>query len=315
MRVGLIINRRSRRNRLKPWAGAALTDPRLSVAVLDDFGELPQAVSQMLRQDLAVLAISGGDGTVQAVLTELGNAGALAERPLLAVLPGGTTNMTAADVGLRGRPEQAVSRLLSRAGTPELLQASVTRHVIRVDYRSDAKPLYGMFFGTAGICRAIAFCRDTAEAVGITAGPASVFTLAGILGRRLLRRGGEDDIIHADPMTVRFDDGPLQAGNRLLAMATTLDRLVLRSLPYWGEGEGALRYTEVIGVPPRLLRAVYPFLYGRGRGLAANDYRSRTADRIAFEMTCPFTLDGELYDPVPGVPVELSRGGLVRFVR
>ena len=315
MRVGLIINRRSRRNRSKSWPAAALADPRLSVAALDEFGELPDAVSRMMQQDVGVLAISGGDGTIQAVLTELGNAGALAKPPVLAVLAGGTTNMIAGDVGLRGRPEQALARLLSLAGTPELLRASVPRHVICVDYRPDGRPLYGLFFGTAGICRAIVFCRDTAEAAGITAGPASVFTLAGIFGRRLLRRGGQDDIIRGDPMTVRFDGGPPQPGSRLLALVTTLDRLVLRSRPYWGRGEGALRYTEVMNVPPRLLRAVYPFLYRGGRGLPCSDYRSRTADRIAFEMTCPFTLDGELYEPAPGVPVELSRAGLVRFVR
>jgi hypothetical protein len=32
-------------------------------------------------------------------------------------------------------------------------------------------------------------------------------------------------------------------------------------------------------------------------------------------MTCPYTLDGELFTPVAGAPVALSDGGEVQFVR
>ncbi len=78
---------------------------------------------------------------------------------------------------------------------------------------------------------------------------------------------------------------------------------------------GGLRYTAIAHPAAGLLRAAYPLLYGRGeRRLPSGDYVSRNADEISIEMTCPFTVDGELYDPVPGVPVSLKAGQRVRFL-
>ena len=332
MELGVLINPRSRRNKsgFADMRALLAAHPRVRHACVGEIEALPEALRAMAEQGVDLLAVSGGDGTVQAVLSALQNDRAFATPPTLAILAGGTTNMIADDVGLPGRPEPALKRLIARLDDPMLDDPmlddpalrdptlgglAVERGVIRVEYRPDAAPLCGMFFGTAAICRAILFCRRTAEAVGLTAAAASAATLAGLLGRRLLGRGG-DDILRGDDMTVRFDGGPPQPGSRLLALVTTLDRLILRSRPFWGPGAGALRYSEVAYPPSRLLRAVYPFLYGGAqRLLPSGDYRSLAADRIAFEMSCPFTLDGELYDPAPGVPVVLTDGGRMRFLR
>ena len=45
-----------------------------------------------------VLVINGGDGTVQAALTELYNGGHFGDRPPVAVLPSGKTNLIALDL-------------------------------------------------------------------------------------------------------------------------------------------------------------------------------------------------------------------------
>ena len=322
MKLGVLINPRSRRNKsgFADMRALLAAHPGVPHASVGEIEALPEALRAMAEAGVDLLAVSGGDGTVQAVLSALQNDRAFTAMPTLAILAGGTTNMIADDVGLPGRPEPALKRLIARLEDPALGASglgglAVERGVIRVEYRPDAAPLCGMFFGTAAICRAILFCRRTAEAVGLTAAAASAATLAGLLGRRLLGRGG-DDILRGDDMTVRFDGGPPQPGSRLLALATTLDRLILRSRPFWGTDAGALRYSEVAYPPSRLLRAVYPFLYGGAqRLLPSGDYRSRAAERIAFEMSCPFTLAGELYEPAPGVPVVLTDGGRMRFLR
>ena len=65
----------------------------------------PMSVDAALR-DLAgrgvdTVAISGGDGTVHAVLDTIFGNSPFPRRPLLAVLRGGTANMTARDIGMR----------------------------------------------------------------------------------------------------------------------------------------------------------------------------------------------------------------------
>ena len=63
-----------------------------------------------------VLVINGGDGTVQAALTEIYNGGHFGDAPPpVAVLPSGKTNLIALDLGARGDPIEALERLIELA--------------------------------------------------------------------------------------------------------------------------------------------------------------------------------------------------------
>ena len=59
--------------------------------------EFNSTVSDFLHTGVDLLVIAGGDGTVQAVLNHLFTAHPPADWPILAIIPGGTTNMTALD--------------------------------------------------------------------------------------------------------------------------------------------------------------------------------------------------------------------------
>src|SRR3546814_8172198 len=88
--------------------------------------------------------------------------------PLVAVLPGGTTNMTSADIGLRGGRTRGLARLIAAAADGSAARVITERHVVGVD-RGVGEPIqYGMFFGTAGICRAIADRKSGVEGKRVT---------------------------------------------------------------------------------------------------------------------------------------------------
>ena len=71
----------------------------------DQIGEAMKMIA-MIRP--SVLAINGGDGTVQAILTELFNGAHFGDvAPPVAVLPSGKTNLIALDLGAQGDPVQA----------------------------------------------------------------------------------------------------------------------------------------------------------------------------------------------------------------
>jgi len=75
---------------------------------------LEAAARELVDIDTEILAVNGGDGTVQAVLTAmLGRV--TARLPVLAVLHSGTTSATARNVGFGSRPFEAVQRLLAAA--------------------------------------------------------------------------------------------------------------------------------------------------------------------------------------------------------
>ena len=76
-----------------------------------------------------MLAINGGDGTVQAALTELYNGHFGDDPPPVAVLPSGKTNLIALDLGARGDPIEALERLIELARS-DLTPYTVARELI-----------------------------------------------------------------------------------------------------------------------------------------------------------------------------------------
>lgn len=318
MKIGLISNRRSQRNK-RQLAALGVSAPggvEILHRQLDGIEGLAQALDDFAAAETGVLAVNGGDGTVSAVITELLGGQRFASLPTLALLPGGMTNMNAADVGVRGRLDTAVGWLVAQAAAGTLVDHCVERNVIRMDYDADSPAVYGMFFGTAAICRAIMLCRGMVHPLKIESSAAAGATLAYLLARRLIRRVDGDPVLRGDEMTVTFGNEAPRRVTQMLALVTTLDRLVIRSRPFWGKEQAPLHYTGIAYPPVKLLSSSYRILYGGSkRRLPEPHYVSRNVERVSFDMRCPFTLDGELFEPSPGQAVVLSDGGRIRFVQ
>src|SRR3546814_14156780 len=125
--------------------------------------------------------------------------------------------MTAADIGLPRRGDKDTLGSLARllAAAPAELEAAVTvRRVVRAENALNREPQYGMFFGGAGICRAIEACRTKVHPLKLGADLTAAVMLAGVLGGWLLgRRGstgqsdtGQDGIFSGDRVGMTFDD-------------------------------------------------------------------------------------------------------------
>jgi hypothetical protein len=111
-------------------------------------------------------------------------------------------------------------------------------------------------------------------------------------------------------------DGEKRHGRELLLLATTLDRLVVRSRPFWNEDRGPVRYTSIAYPAERVLRRAWTVLYGRDRShLDPAAFFSRGASRIELRMDCGFTIDGELFRASSATPLVISAPDVLRFVR
>ena len=91
--------------------------------VLADMADLLPALRDLAANDIELLVVNGGDGTLQAVLTAVLEDRPFDSLPFLAVLPRGMTNMSAYDVGLKGKPDQSLARLL-RSGRAAVRRSS-----------------------------------------------------------------------------------------------------------------------------------------------------------------------------------------------
>ena len=115
--------------------------------------QIGEALKTIARVRPKMLIINGGDGTVQAALTEMHNGGHFGDEvPPVAVLPNGKTNLIALDLGAQGNPIEALERLVEMA-QGDLSPHIVPRELIALRRGEDgsAQPVIGMFLGGAGL--------------------------------------------------------------------------------------------------------------------------------------------------------------------
>ena len=314
LRVGAISNSRSRRNkhRLAEVREALAGHAEVRHVELEGVAGMAETLAAFAADEIDLLLVSGGDGTVQSVLTALFERRAFETLPTLAVLPRGTTNMIAADAGV---PPARISRLLALARDEALAPLLVERRVLRLENARDVGPQYGMFFGGAGIYRAIVACRTQVHPWKLVADAAAAVTLVGLLGRWLVGSGRDDDVVRGDRIAIVVDGEEKAVGDYLLVLATTLDRLLMGSRPFWNDAGCNFRFTSIAYPPTRLLRHVRSVLYGGAERCLPEGYDSTGAASVELTMSCPFTLDGELFEPAGGAPVVLTAPETVRMVR
>jgi choline kinase len=278
---------------------------------------VPEAIAALAEAEVEVLAIHGGDGTLQRALTELLVERPFGERlPALVPLRGGRTNMTALDIGARRDPVQGLAQILEAAARGDLARRSVQRRVVCVEHGPRRERLYGMFFGAGVIQRGIElahrlFLRGHSQ--GVLGG---TLVTVGLLARAALLRDAAG-ILAPDKIHALLDGEPLEPAELTLAMATTLDRLFARMRPFWGEGPGGLRFTALAAGVPRLARNAPGILRGRPGPLAreADGYTSRNLRSLRLRMDCGFTVDGEIVAPQPDRLLSVSATEPLTFLR
>jgi hypothetical protein len=315
MRVGVVRNPLSGANRSRAAALGRVVDahPRVALREATDPPSVAQALRELADAGVDTVAVSGGDGTVHAVLDTVFGASPFPRRPRLAVLRGGTANMTARDVGLRGRQDRALAALLDRAANGGEGLRVTGRPVMRIDPGAGRAPLHGMYFGAAAIAQGIDYCKRHVHALGLKGeiGPGVTmarFVLAMALGQR--------DIVAPVPIGIAIDGRPSVRFDCEILHVTTLEALVLGLRPYWGREEAPLHYASVRAAPRHWVRALPGVLRGRaGRHVtAANGFESHNAHRLDIALASPFFVDGELFAPSADAPLTITSGGNAEFV-
>ncbi len=316
MRIGLLNNLRAGRNR----KGAAsllhfLVDhPEVARVETSSAQAVPDALWELAHQDVELLVVNGGDGTLSHVLAEILGTGAFDGRvPHVAVLRGGRTNMSARDLGSHRDPVRAMTNLLWAAQTGRVHERVVERPVLRVQYGPGFDVRSGMFFGAGVIHRGIELVHRHFKAGRQGLFGASLMTST--LLARLALLGDSRGVLEPDKVGILIDGVSVERGESMLVMATSLDALFLGLRPFWGRGQGRVRFTSIAADAPEFGRSLPRILSGRPKLEERDGYVSRNAQRVDLRMDCGFTVDGELVAPAADRIVSLTADTRVRFVR
>jgi diacylglycerol kinase family enzyme len=319
VRIGMLSNPLSGGNRKgfqKIRQVVTAASPRVLQREVRTPADVATTLADFARREINVLVVNGGDGTVQAVLTSIFHQKPFEKAPLLAVLrSAGTTSMIAGDIGLKGIRHRALQRLFTWSRTQNRKASILQRPVLRVQVPGEAKPVYTMFLGAAGIYRATHFYHRKIHAIGLRGEVGPGVTLARFAMAIILR---DRKLLSPVPVTTRVDRNPPEAGDYLLVFVTTLERLFLGLRPFWGTESKPLHYTAIGPHPYRFVRLL-PFLL-KGRRMPdiipANGYVSHNANRIQLSIDSGFALDGQLYGPAAQQePVVITTGGPASFLQ
>ncbi len=317
-KIGLVTNPQSQYNRRHGTDAVERVvngAPDIVHATLQDMDRLPGVLSGFAAEGVDILAVNGGDGTVQGVLTEVLEGRPFSPAPPLVILPGGMTNTIADNVGLRGSPAQALSQLMAAVRHNPGGLRRIERPILRVENGATHRPQRGMLFGTAGIVRTIEVCRDEAHGRGLKSDWANGATLVGLLADWLFL-GGCSEVFRGDEMAISVDGEPAEYGSKVVVLATTVDRMFLRSRPFWNTETGPVKFTSIAHPPKNLLRRVYKILYGGPhRTFPEGTYQSRGAHRLVLQMTCPYMVDGQVHEPETGQAVYITAEERISFVQ
>jgi hypothetical protein len=317
VRIGVLKNLRAGRYARDTARIDALLRGRPNVVAVETQGahELGPALAELLSREIDVLAIHGGDGTVQCALTELLRDPPGARLPAIAPLRGGRTNMTSTDLGADRDPARGLAHLLHAAEAGQLDQLVVARPVLRIRSALRGTDLYGMFFGAGLIYRAIGVVHRMFPA-GRSQGVFGAGLVTGALVAKVLFRP-TSGILTPDKCQVRVDGRDLCDAELYLLISSTLDRLFLRMNPFWGSGPGSIRLTALASRAQWMPLAGPGIFAGRPpRWLSPErGYASARSERAELRISCGFTVDGELFAPEPEEQIELSADRRVTFLR
>lgn len=318
MTVGLIINPRSGGKSGKGEQLRRMLGSRSSIetAVLEDFSELPAMLRHMAQKGVDVLSISSGDGTIHAIQTELAESRPFRRLPKLMLLPHGTANMSAAAVGLN-RPIPEIAFLLQDREKIDALPL-IARPTLRVVNPADGKPRHGMFLGTGAVYAATAYCQEVVHSAGITGNAAIIATLLrslfdGLFGHATAHPPAA--IARSYELRVIADGLEKFSPAGLLFLATTLDKLVLGSRPFWGGKTGPIRATGIHYPVSHVLRWVWPALYGSENRRMPDGAVSFCAKTLDIWGPTPYVMDGEFFDPPPNSPLSIETGPDFAYIR
>jgi len=281
----------------------------------NQIGEALRTIAQVRPK---VLVINGGDGTVQAALTELYNGGYFGEQPPpVAVLPSGKTNLIALDLGAQGDPIAALEQLITIV-RGDISPYVVARELIalRRSANADDEPVIGMFLGGAGLADTMLYCRDKIYPLGLPNGLAHALTLIALFVKLLLRVKASFLPPDAKPLNVylREHENRLTGKFSLLAV-TTLEKLLLSS-ELAGKRTGVLKLLAIEERPASLIRAFAASLGGKLGRSKVRGVHFEEADEITIEGdSSNVILDGETFRAETGRPIHLRLANPLAFVK
>jgi len=305
--IGIIANPHSKLNKRNPGRQELLgyiLGERGQLAVTNSLDQLSTVAREFREKDIKILAINGGDGTISRTLTAFIRAYGDKPLPAIAILRGGTINMLATNLGIKGPPEKVLYRLLEQhSGTNPLKTKKFSTLVIDGNY--------GFLFGNGIVANFLkTFYENKTGPLG------SLMLLLRLVFAFFFNKPVYEKVIQDYAQTLIADDGAPKEQTNVAIMCATVVRMPLGPKVFKAarRKQGAFQAISY-NIPANVLPWRLPRL------LTGVDLRD-TGDTPSFltsnlviksETARSYTLDGELYE-MAGDSLSIGLGPELEFI-
>lgn len=270
------------------------------VVVTQSPDELGQAMQRLRRQGVEWVATCGGDGTNLSTLTALIRAYGPERLPRFALLRGGTVNTVARNLGIHGRPDLLLARLIARGeATP-----TVEQDLLSVN------GCFGFLFASLMGARFL-----EAYYHGPHLGPAWAGLLAARTAASSLVQGPFARwLFSPEELSLLVDGEVIPAQPYRLLVAAVVQDVGIGMRVTWRAGTAPRRFHLVAsGLSTPAMALQLPRVLS-GRPLRGQPHLDRLAEAAHLRFTAPqsYTLDGDLFR---AAEVSLAAGPRIRIAR
>ena len=181
----------------------------------------------------------------------------------------------------------------------------------------DGRPRHGMFVGTGAVADATKYCQDAFNARGVKGQWATFGTLATGVAKAVFSKPDPADMTRFDrPYAIGLECGGRQmvSGTQLFVMATTLERLVLGTRPFWGGKTAPIRASAFPYPLPSVVRWLLPAMYGAETRRMPDGCVSFCTRDLRISSQTIYVIDGEFFDGPEDEPLRIEAGPELAFL-
>jgi diacylglycerol kinase (ATP) len=314
-RAGVLINPNSGRGNGK---GTALAQKlsgtsHLSMRMLEDFSRLTPYLMEMANDGVTDLFISSGDGTIQAIQTLITEKSIFKTLPRLCLLPHGTTNLTAADLGFKHRNITAQADYIQKLVHHDLR----VRHTLRIVNAGDGAVRHGMTLGVGAASEATHYAQNAFNDKGVKGNFATFATIGGGIAKSIFSKAKPDDLTRFDKpydMSIYQNGSIVCEGPQLMFIATTLEKMFFNTRPFWGGKKGQIRASVFPYPVPNLVRWLMPIMYGSENRKVPKGALSFSGNGFEIDTRHRFVLDGEFFEGPKSGPLKVEAGPAFTYI-
>ena len=288
--IGIITNPHSKMNKRKPQTAKLLgyiLGHHGRLEITQSLDELALVAENFRDNNIEILAINGGDGTISRTLTEVIRAYGDQPLPKVALLRGGTMNVLANNLGIKGSPEKLLYRLCEEFSAAEFQFKTQRLSTLSIEGR------YGFLFADGSAYNLLAeFYKNKSGPVGaawLGIRTAISYLFNGSLFRRLIR--GEHKVLKPQ------GHQPI-SHTSLTLLAATVEKLPFR-FRMFPQARRVLRefqFVTVSAAADKILWQLPRLLLRTSEGLSKGKISYTTESlRVHSETIYHYTIDGELF--------------------